>query len=187
MRKGHHGSAPAATRRRGQHMTTTALRSAQAAFLVALRDTGSVHAACRVTALGKSSVYRWAASDRGFAAQLGIHPARHETPLAPERPSRVLPARIPARVAAPWAADDAHRRGGSTARTVAPPAGVPGAAGLTAAAKGTPPKRRPVRQPNARARPPIPTPDNSDTSTRAMRARRQRGVVLTRRSTLSAG
>jgi hypothetical protein len=72
-------------------MTTTARRSAQAAFLVALRDTGSVHAACRVTALGKSSVYRWAASDRGFTAQLAVHPARHETPLAPERPSRVLP------------------------------------------------------------------------------------------------
>ncbi len=91
MRKGHQGSAPAATRRRGQHMSATARRSAQAAFLVALRDATSVRAACRTSALGKSSVYRWAASDRGFAAQLTVHPARHETSPAPERPPRVLP------------------------------------------------------------------------------------------------
>ncbi len=73
-------------------MTATARRSAQIAFLAALRDTGSVRAACRASALGKSSVYRWAASDRGFAAQLAFHPARHETSPAPERPLRVLPA-----------------------------------------------------------------------------------------------
>src|SRR5260370_2727195 len=91
MRKGPQGSAPAATRRRGQHMSATARRSAQAAFLVALRDATTVRAACRTSALGKSSVYRWAASDRGFAAQLTVHPARHETSPAPHRPPRVLP------------------------------------------------------------------------------------------------
>jgi hypothetical protein len=93
MRKGHRGSAPAATRRRGQHMTATARRSAQAAFLVALRDTGSVRAACRTSALGKSSVYRWAASDRAFrrnspsiphgTKHLSLLSARRACPLCP--------------------------------------------------------------------------------------------------------
>jgi hypothetical protein len=74
MRKGRRVSTSAVTQRlRGQHMSATARYAAQAAFLAAhsVGDVSwSVRSTCRVTGLGKSTVYRWAASDHLFAEQL---------------------------------------------------------------------------------------------------------------------